>query len=318
MKKPVLKSTIKSLVYGNYNIAKTYRISRLYYYDFLHSLKAKNRQTVIVYQMGKVGSKTVVKSLRSLKSMTVYHVHDLTHNGTDRAENLYKDNFYKLRRIDNHVLWSQYLRKQLDTGLKGKEKWKVVTLVRDPIAKNISSFFQNLGSFIGYEYKTKIEYMKTEDIVKELIQLFLERFDNHEQPLMWFDSELKPVLNIDVYSSEFPKLKGYEIYEGEYADLLLLRLENLNECASDAFKNFLDIDEFALVESNIGNSKGYRNIYRKFLESIVLPDSYIDKMYTSKYVRHFYTQEEIEAFKAKWHRQNHTCENALEKEDIRN
>jgi hypothetical protein len=41
-------------------------------------------------------------------------------------------------------------------------------------------------------------------------------------------------------------------------------------------------------------------------------------MYTSKYVRHFYTQEEIEAFKAKWRRQNHTCEKALEKEDVRN
>lgn len=318
MKNFVLKDTIKKLVYGNYHFAKAYRLGGLYYYDFLHSLKSRNRQTVIVYQMGKVGSKTVVQSLRALRNMTVYHVHSLTQDGTDKAENLYKNNFDQLRRIDNHVLWSQYLRKQLDEGLKGQEKWKVVTLVRDPIAKNISSFFQNLGSFIDYEYKNKIESMKMEDIVDELIQLFLDKFGNHEQPLTWFDRELKTVLDIDVFSSEFPKSKGYKTYESEHADLLLLRIEDLNECASNAFKNFLDIDEFTLTKSNVGDNKAYRDIYRRFLKSIVLPDSYIDKMYTSKYMRHFYSEEEIEAFKARWHRQNYTCEKALEKEDVRN
>jgi len=312
MKSFVLKGTMKSLVYGNYSLAKAYRISKLYYYNILHSLNSRNRQTVIVYQMGKVGSKTVVKSLRTLKYISVYHVHSLTQDGTVKAENLYKNNFQQLKRIDNHVLWSQYLRKQLDKGLEGKEKWKVVTLVRDPIAKNISSFFQNFGSFIGYEYKTKIEHMKIENIVEELIQLFLEKFDSHEQPLTWFDRELKPVLGIDVFSSEFPKSKGYKIYKAEYTDLLLIRLENLNECASDAFNKFLDINEFTLAESNIGDNKAYRSIYRKFLKSIVLPDSYIDKMYTSKYVRHFYSEEEIEAFKAKWRRKNHACEEPIE------
>lgn len=124
------------------------------------------------------------------------------------------------------------------------------------------------------------------------------------------------MLDIDVFSSEFPKSKGYEIYETKHADLLLLKLENLNNCASDAFKTFLDIDGFTLAKSNIGDNKAYRNIYRRFLESIVLPDSYIDKMYTSKYVRHFYSEKEIEAFKARWCRQNHTFEKALE--DVRN
>ena len=78
----------------------------------------------------------------------------------------------------------------------------------------------------------------------------------------------------------------------------------------------MNIDEFTLVKSNIGDDKAYHGLYRGFLEFIVLPDSYIDKMYTSKYVRHFYSEEEIEAFKARWCRQNHTFEKLLE--NVRN
>jgi hypothetical protein len=62
-----------------------------------------------------------------------------------------------------------------------------------------------------------------------------------------------------------------------------------------------------LVNSNIAINKSYSDIYRQFLDSIVLPDFYINKMYTSKYMRHFYSEEEIEVLKAKWCRQNHTA-----------
>lgn len=284
--------------YDSYYTAK-YQAFKVFY-NFTRELKSNTRETVIVYQMGKVGSTTVFKSLRTLKNVDVYHVHTLTRDGIEKVENMYKNNSHRTRNIYEHLLESQYLRNQLDKGLEGKNKWKVVTLVRDPIAKNISSFFHHLETRLGYEYKTKKEVMKIEDIIEELTKRFLRRLNGHENSLTWFERELKPVFGIDVYSRAFPKSKGYEIYESEYADVLVLRLENLNECGCDAFKNFLDLNEFNLVPRNVGNNKSYRDIYQGFLDSIVLPDSYIEKMYTSKYVRHFYSEEETEAFKAKW------------------
>jgi hypothetical protein len=133
------------------------------------------------------------------------------------------------------------------------------------------------------------------------IRLFLEKFD-HDTPLVFFDREFKGVLGIDVFSSDFPKPKGYKIYEQELADVLLIRLENLDQCASKAFQEFLNVDGFTVIRKNIASEKAYYPIYRKFLESVLLPDSYIDEMYASKYARHFYSEQEIDAFRAKWHK----------------
>lgn len=275
------------------------------YYNLSHTFEPKDKETVIVYQMGKVGSTTILKSLQALKSFDVYHVHALTKDGIKNVEKMYKRRFYRTHNIYEHLLESQYLRKQLDKGLEGKNKWKVVTLVRDPIAKNISSFFQHLESRLGYEYKNKLDLMKMEDIIKELMELFLNRINGYNKSLTWFERELNPVFGIDIYSKDFPKSKGYEIYEAESANVLIIRLENLNERASDAFKTFLNINEFTLLESNTGNNKGYSNIYQKFLKHIVLPENYINEIYSSNYVRHFYSEEEIEALNKKWRKQ--TC-----------
>lgn len=296
-----LNSTRERLLYESYYDAKYQAYKFLY--NLKRELKSKNKEPVIVYQMGKVGSTTVCNSLqKALKNVEVYQVHTLTRDGIKRAENMYKNNSHRNRNIYEHLLESQYLRKQLDKGLERKNKWKVVTLVRDPIAKIISSFFQALESRLGYDYKTKSEILKVEDIVEELIERFFKKINGYEKILTWFDRELEPVFGIDVYSREFPKSKGYKIYETEYVDLLVVRLENFNECLRDAFKEFLDLNEFNLVAENVGSKKSYRDIYQAFLDSIVLPENYIDKMYNSKYVHHFYNQEEIEVFKTKWRR----------------
>lgn len=299
MKTHVLTNNLKQFVYEEC-LFNAYYSANVNYYNFIHNSSYK--QKLIVYQMGKVGSTTVWNSLQSLKNVDVYHVHALTQHGLKSVKNYYKKNFHRKRVIPDHLLESQYLRKQLDKGLGSNNKWKIVTLVRDPIAKNISSFFQKLDPLLAYDYKEKTRNTERKDIIKDLSDLFINKFDRHEKPLNWFNSEIKSVFNIDVFSSNFPKTQGYEIYQADHADLLIVKLEQLNECASEAFNNLLGISEFALLESNISGKKTYGNIYRMFLESIILPDSYIEQMYASNYVRHFYSEEEIEAFKAKWRR----------------
>lgn len=52
--------------------------------------------------------------------------------------------------------------------------------------------------------------------------------------------------------------------------------------------------ELTLFKLNVGSEKDYCDIYKKFLESVVLPDSYTDKMCMSKDVHYSYSQGEIE------------------------
>ena len=186
---------------------------------------------------------------------------------------------------------------------------KIVTLVREPVSRNVSAFFDllevnNAGSGERHTVKSGYGFEVVVDAKnpQELEALFLEKFD-HETPLVFFDREFKGELGIDVFSGEFPTSKGYQIIENEKAQVLLLRLEDLNKCGPGAFKEFLDIDGFSIVKANVGNEKPYNNIYRNFLNTAVLPQSYLDEMYNSKYTRHFYSSKEISRFRAKWNRQ---------------
>jgi hypothetical protein len=50
---------------------------------------------------------------------------------------------------------------------------------------------------------------------------------------------------------------------------------------------------------NTGEGKQYGEIYRSFLHAVQLPKSYVNSMYSSRYARHFYTPEEIDAFRTR-------------------
>lgn len=149
----------------------------------------ENKCPLIVYQMGKVGSSTLVKSLKDMNNldMDVYHVHFLTHESIRNIEKVYKHatKVYKKDIIDQHVIESLYLRKQLDQGLRDT-KWKVITLVRDPIVRNISCFFEAFNQYfpdIALSYRSK--NIKLENQIDDLQRLFLNNFDQeHHMPLI--------------------------------------------------------------------------------------------------------------------------------------
>jgi hypothetical protein len=201
----------------------------------------------------------------------------------------------------------QFLREELIKRFDG-QKWKIISLTRDPIARNLSAFFENLEFKQMSEqskYRVKSDYYNIDPIIltgndlEKLSILFFDRF-KHDSPLDFFDRELKSVFGIDVYSSEFPKTKGYKIYSGEKADAIIIKLEYLNQCVQFAFKEFFNVENFTLIHTNIGKQKDYAAVYSQFKDFILFPKHYMDKMYQSKYMQHFYSDEEIEHFRHKW------------------
>jgi hypothetical protein len=306
MLKKVLRPIRRSL-YGNY-----YYLARLLYTLRLNRDNAGKAQMLLVYQMGKVGSETIVETLQHHGlDMPIYNIHSLSKENLNRAEPIYRDVFSRTP-SPPRVLWdSQYLRKEILEN-PGKRNWKVVTLVRDPIARNISHFFQYPNMLIsesgdGYRLTSRTyDYdicMKIEEM-DNLIELFLTRMDDHDWPLIFFDHELKRFLGIDVFAEEFPRERGYQIYRGEHVEVLLLRLENLNTVAETALSHFLGVAGVHLASTNIGSEKKSALLYRKFIDAIRLPDSYVQKMYTSRYAQHFYTQVEIDTFQKRWCKQD--------------
>jgi glycosyltransferase involved in cell wall biosynthesis len=248
---------------------------------------------IVVYQMAKVGSKSVEESLKAHDlGVPVCHSHLL--NDLDRVERDIKTSRVNPRQTLAEVNHGKQLRKcLLGTNFI---RCQVVSLVRDPVARNISAFFESIAEFIP-DFRPGPPSGGQQ--VEELIATFLDRYD-HDTPLRWFDHQMKPVFGIDVFARAFPKERGYGVYDGPNASLLVIKLEKMNACVGGAMRDFLGLEKFVLGSANVADHKGYGAVYRTFLDAIELPSSYMDRMYESQFARHFYSEEEIGAFRRRW------------------
>lgn len=252
-------------------------------------------EPILVYTVGKVGSKTIVNSLKSLNvNKDIYDVHFLSDENHRRECSCYRS---KGLVFAQNVQMSRFIREELcKKELSLFNRYKIISLIRDPVAITVSSFFQNIDSFIP-DFNTK--YHRGMVDVPYLLKTFFEK-KLGDVILNWFDDEMKSVFGIDVFKTDFPKDKGYTIIYGENSDLLLIRLENLNACARKAFEEFLGVEKFVLKNANCAKDKEYYSVYQKFIKNIKLPDSYLKKFYCSRIAQHFYTKEEIERFVYYW------------------
>jgi hypothetical protein len=283
-------------------------IARLYQGWGLRRALAAHPDEMVIYQMGKVGSSTIVTSLQALrKDLLVHHVHRLGEEELRRFEAFVRESFKRDRvtasvraGFVSQVVAGEYLNAQLAAG-NHHRKWNVVTLVRDPVARNISDFFEVLEYQMDYGLRENLSAKGADAVTQELCELFLERYPNHEFPLTFFES-FERVVGIDVFATPFPKDTGYAVYTRGPVTVLLLRLEDLDRCARQAFRQAFGLEGFALVGKNLGSEKDYSEVYRRVRRRISLPDSYLSKMYGSKYATHFYSADEIERFRTAWDR----------------
>ncbi len=205
-------------------------------------IREQGKQPILVYQMGKVGSSTVVQTLGAAQLQSpIHHIHTLTTRGIRETEKHYygqRPRFTAPSQWPNtkHLFASHYLFDQLRQGHSPKQPWKIISLVRDPVARNISDFFENIEILIPDYYARR---RRNEVASTELSTYFLAQYSDHDVPLNWLDIELHAVFGIDVYATKFSKEQGYQIYKGDEVEVLVLRLESLYKCLAPALYEFL-------------------------------------------------------------------------------
>ena len=101
-----LRRSARKLVNQNYHLAKARWVGR-FHLDHLYG-----KTPIVVYQMGKVGSSTIVASLHTLKlDSPIYHIHTLTQERIDSIEQtyreLYQSNSPDFQRV-SHVIASPH------------------------------------------------------------------------------------------------------------------------------------------------------------------------------------------------------------------
>ena len=255
---------------------------------------------VLIHQMGKVGSLSIYHSLQAAQShqFDIYHTHFLNPryalaSDTQRRDTgwqIYKQSqnknwlpidYYDITRIHNQLL------------VKSQHPLNIITMVRDPISRNISAYFQNLHWIWG------IPDAHQQKSLHELAQGFWAQA-NHDFPIDWLDQEIGNVVGLDVYAHPFPHDVGVQHLRTGVHNVLIMHMRASDQIKEHAVQQFLGIEHFRMTRSHVSQNKPYGSVYKKFLSEVEMPEWYVYKMLNSRFARHFFSEDERQKRIAYW------------------
>jgi hypothetical protein len=254
---------------------------------------------VLVHQMAKVGSSTVQATLEALDPPrpACIKVHFLSRDGVRRERALD-------RRVGGPLYVSYYgaIARSLAARLRrvgGHLQVPIISLVRDPIAREVSGLFQ-LPELAGGGVRDRQGRIDVERALAWLESLFA-RGEACLGADRWFDEELRDVFGIDVFAQPFPRERGYAVLGGRRARVLLLRTEDLDRTLGPALQEFLDLPKPpALVRANQRAQSEQAPAYREVLDRFRLEPAVVEEIYARRLSRHFYPDAMLEAFHRRW------------------
>jgi len=254
---------------------------------------------VLIYQMPKVGSQTIEATLRQCSVPDqILRFHYLSNAmasnakgglDSDVPDKAWKQKARPQLELSEKIARAIRLRKILSRCGFNIPKLQVITGVRELIGLVLASIFENYLYFAP-----DLESMTVETCRDVLLRprMFIALRD-------WFNLELKSFIGIDVYQRAFPREKGFAIYENRFARALVYRFEALPNLPAMLLE-FLNLQAPELTNRNVGASKQYGDRYRSVKEQLRLPRDFVTSLYDCQMMRHFYSIEEREHWRAKW------------------
>ena len=247
-------------------------------------------EIVLVYQMGKVGSSSVRDALQATDGVRVFQTHWCNEENLRRHAGVVHEQRRVSNRYGDRTHAGPMLRRRLiETGAASK----VVTMVRDPMARNVSSYFQHLDEIWGV--RRAHERVAIEDLLSGFIDVF-----EHDEPLTWFQTEIQAVLGVDLLAEPFDRDRRWSLVESGHWSILIFRTDLPDEGKRNAMCSLMGRPITMGARSNDGRDKKYAEQYRAFKEQLRVPDSLLSRLYDSPVTQHFFRDDEIAAMRARW------------------
>lgn len=254
----------------------------------------EGRNPTLVYQMGKVGSSTVARTLEQVDVPgPVIHLHHLNPEKV-------RENIHALREnpgyLHEHVVTSlTLLNQQLEWG---HFPCDIITLTREPVGRTISFTFQDWKRQLsGVDSLQELE----PDRMIELVTKKLQPDSFHADPGRWFERELKSVFGIDAMAVPYDFEQGYVKISRGPVDVLVIRMEDLNCSLASGLAELYDAEErdIQMVRANVGKKKRYAALLEEVKEKLTLPPEISEHLWSTDYVQHFYGPD-TERLREKW------------------
>lgn len=240
--------------------------------EILNIDKHQNNKLVFVYSAPKVGSTSIVSSLRlfGFNKINIIHIHD---------EEMLKvlANISDVT-INEIILFNKYL---------GKNVY-VINVYRSPIERKISAFFEKIGSY---------HFNNTDNLVNNYnITKVINRFNNIFPWISIGDHF------IDKYNIKIPEKFDHDnkhimLVENEIK-YIILRLKDSNEWGR-ILTNIFGFN-IRVIKDYESSNKPIKDIYNSFKNNYKIPINLLNEQMNDKYLNYYYSDNEKQNYYSEW------------------
>lgn len=298
---------IKEMKQTNHTANTNLTLFKQYMFDLKLSMAVNSEVPLLVYQPGKVGSSSILSSIQRTYPLAV-QPHRFNFDDTFWFESTFWPDYKGHPLFDSFKSGYKDIYLEYMTKLKEKKKIKIITMVREPLIRDLSAYFQ----FIRQQYNTVIEAPCLFEggeisLLKDSVKYFEYIYDNFYDHSNWFfnefgwyQEEFENNFGVNIFEYPFDQEAGYAIIRKDNLEILVLKTECLNSL-EHVIGNFLNIPSFKLVKSNDSAKKIYRFLYEDCKKNVLFPKKYVDFYYKNNaFMNHFYSETEQQQFLEKW------------------
>jgi hypothetical protein len=240
--------------------------------ELLHIDKNKHNKLVFVYSAPKVGSTSIVSSLRlfGMDKINIIHIHDeemlkVLANITDVT-------------VNEIILFNAYL---------GNDVY-VINVYRSPIERKISAFFEKIGS---YHFNNADHLVNNYNIVK-----VINRFNNIF-PWISLGDHFIDKYNIKIPDS-FDHNNKYILLVDNGVKYITLRLKDSSEWGR-ILTNIFGFNIYIIKDYESSN-KPIKELFNNFIQSYKIPINLLNNVLNDKYLKYYYSDIERENYYNEW------------------
>lgn len=163
---------------------------------------------------------------------------------------------------------------------------KIICVIREPISFAFDYMWNNIGIVEGHDSFPDFSQMD--------ISCLKDGFEDYQLKL--YNEQIIKLFGINVLEYPFDKEKGYQIIKSENIELLLLKMERLDEFVH-VIGEFLEINDFHFYNLDIHEVRPNRFAIEEYKRRFKIPLKAVESIYKeNSFVKHFYTEKECEKF----------------------
>lgn len=240
--------------------------------EILHLNTNINKKLIFVYSAPKVGSTSIVSSLRifGINHCSIIHMHD--------EEMLKVLGHIHGITINEIILFNKSL---------GRDVY-VIDVYRSPIERKISAYFEKIGAYHFNNTDSKVNTYNVDKIIN--------RF-NKIMPHLATGDHFIDKYNITI-PEKFDYINKYLLVQENGINYIKLRLKDADIWAT-ILTNLLGF-KICMVKDYESSNKPIKDIYTAFKNTYRIPVNLLNDINNCKYLNYFYSPDELTEYYNQW------------------